>query len=51
MNTRQQKVVCRGDQIKMRKEEQQIGWGELENCSVCGSPLLKGVDFDGNTSD
>lgn len=48
MNTRQQEVVCRGDQIKMRKEEQQIGWGELEDCSVCGSPLLQDVDFDGN---
>lgn len=33
----------------MRKEEQQVGWGELKDCSVCGSPLLKDVDFDGNT--
>lgn len=48
MNTRQQKVVCRGDQVKTREREQQIGWGGLKDCSVCGSPLLKGVDFDGN---
>ena len=33
----------------MREEEQQIGWDELKDCSVCGSPLLKDVDFDGNT--
>lgn len=48
MNTRQQKVVCSGDQIKTREREQQIGWGGLKDCSVCGSSLLKGVDFDGN---
>ena len=50
MNIRQQEVVCRGDQrqIKTREREQQIGWDELKDCSVCGSPLLKDVDFDGN---